>query len=299
MRQIIYGTSNPGNITSVSKLTNGMMAFVYDNTVINTSNVKDAPKAFSLLVKRSADNGGDIVIPIHKNNFSYVKSETFAATTFEGEITVNAAGKGLYTIIIAKKGVGFNERNKWSFSYYNDADTLDTTKMSNAIIKEMTSSNCGVTAKFASGKFTITAIEKGVDYAIIGADLLTNAAVNITTPGSAGLGTSKQIAELFSKAAADNGILYTYEDGMHDLYPNYPGDPSTTKTTTDELYTVYTLRFAEPRAVKTRDEVVNQIVQIVVKDAQLNGYIGDVLNTLVSNGGSEASAVSVDDDEEL
>ena len=65
-------------------------------------------------------------------------------------------------------------------------------------------------------------------------------------------------------AAADAGFEYTYMDDVHYLYPNYPLNPNTGTNTTGAGYTVYTLRFAVPRDVKTRDELVHQIVQIAI-----------------------------------
>ena len=44
----------------------------------------------------------------------------------------------------------------------------------------------------------------------------------------------------------------------------YPLNPNAGTNTTDTGYTVYTLRFAVPRDVKTRDELVHQIVQIAI-----------------------------------
>ena len=64
------------------------------------------------------------------------------------------------------------------------------------------------------------------------------------------------------KAAADAGFEYTYRDAYYYLYPDYPLNPLKSADAKDTGFTIFTLRFAEPRDVKTRDEVVNQIIQV-------------------------------------
>ena len=46
------------------------------------------------------------------------------------------------------------------------------------------------------------------------------------------------------------------------MRPHYPLNPLEVSDTADKGFTIFTLSFAEPRDVKTRDEVVNQIVQV-------------------------------------
>ena len=64
-----------------------------------------------------------------------------------------------------------------------------------------------------------------------------------------------------NKAAADAGFEYTYDE-FAGLYPAYPLNPLAQSDKADTGFTVYTIRFAEPRDMKTRDEVVHQIIQI-------------------------------------
>ena len=63
-------------------------------------------------------------------------------------------------------------------------------------------------------------------------------------------------------AAADAGFNDTYQSDVSLLYPNFPLNPLKQADAADTGFTIFTLRFAEPRDVKTRDEVVNQIVQV-------------------------------------
>lgn len=46
------------------------------------------------------------------------------------------------------------------------------------------------------------------------------------------------------------------------MRPHYPLNPLEVSDAADKGFTIFTLSFAEPRDVKTRDEVVNQIVQV-------------------------------------
>ena len=66
------------------------------------------------------------------------------------------------------------------------------------------------------------------------------------------------------KAAADAGIEYTYKEASEYLYPDFPLNPLAQDDATDAGFTVYTIRFAEPREMKTVDQSINQIVQIAV-----------------------------------
>ena len=67
-----------------------------------------------------------------------------------------------------------------------------------------------------------------------------------------------------TKAAADAGIEYTYQDPATLIYPDYPLNPLTQPDSADVGYTVFTLKFAEPREMKTVDQTINQIVQIAL-----------------------------------
>ena len=87
-------------------------------------------------------------------------------------------------------------------------------------------------------------------------------AVTVATHGLPAYGDAAYITDLANKAAADAGIEYTYRDTYTELYPAYPINPLKQPDSADAGYTIFTLRFAVPREMKTRDEVVHQIVQI-------------------------------------
>lgn len=268
MRQFVLGknVAYPTQ-TDLSTVADGAVGFYYnsDSQLKVTATGDEITKQGMLVVGRPYANGGPIVIPIYKNNFSYVKGEYEAATTFKAEVTVTAPTViGDYSLIVALKGVKFNERNKWTAMVYvkdlsTSADDL-ASKLADAI--NANSEGSGVTASAAAAKITITASQSGVDYEILGADELFGIEVTVSASGIPAYGDAKYIQDLADKAAADAGFEYTYRDAYYYLYPNYPLNPLAQADAADTGFTIFTLKFAEPREVKTRDEVVNQIVQV-------------------------------------
>ena len=268
MRQFVLGKSVAyPTQTDLSTVADGAVGFYYnsDSQLKVTATGNEITKQGMLVVGRPYTSGGPIVIPIYKNNFSYVKGEYEAAITFKAEVTVTAPTViGDYSLIVALKGVKFNERNKWTAMVYvkdlsTSADDL-ASKLADAI--NANSEGSGVTASASAAKITITASQSGVDYEILGADELFGIEVTVSTSGTPAYGDAKYIQDLADKAAADAGFEYTYRDAYYYLYPNYPLNPLAQADAADTGFTIFTLKFAEPREVKTRDEVVNQIVQV-------------------------------------
>lgn len=266
MRQfILAGAGAYATGADLNAVAAGAVGVFYNKDGVLTASTKgtEFAKEAMLVLGRSVDNGGPIVLPIFKNNFSYVKGEYSAATKFVAETTIAAPTQvGDYSLIVALKGVKFNERNKWTaMVHIKDTNTTAADlakKLAEAINNNVGS---GVTAIAETTKITITADAAGVDYAVIGADLLFGQTVTVTTQGSPAYGDSKYVSDLADKAAADAGFEYTYRDAYY-LYPNYPLNPLKANDTADVGFTIFTLRFAEPRDVRTRDEVVNQIIQV-------------------------------------
>ena len=71
-----------------------------------------------------------------------------------------------------------------------------------------------------------------------------------------------KVIDLANKAAADAGFEYTYQEAGELVRPHYPLNPLEVSDAADKGFTIFTLSFAEPRDVKTWDEVINQIVQV-------------------------------------
>ena len=268
MRQFLLGANVAyASGTDLSQVADGAIGFFYNKdgvpTVTNTG--KEIIGEAMIVLGRPSDKGGPIVLPFYKNNFSYVKGVYEAASTFKAEVTIPAPVKiGDYSIIVALKGVKFNERNKWTAMVHVKDVTTTANDLATKLAAQINnnSEGSGVTAVASAAKITITANKAGVDYEILGADELFGITVTTSVKGMPAYGDAKYIQDLAEKAAADAGFEYTYRDAYYYLYPNYPLNPLAQPNATDNGYTIFTLRFAEPRDVKTRDEVVNQIIQV-------------------------------------
>ena len=268
MRQfILAGNVAYASGNNISQVADGAVGVFYNKDGVPTASTtgKEFTKEAMLVLGRSADKGGPIVIPIYNNKFSYVKSTYEASTTFSANVTVSApVNTGDYSLIVVLKGVKFNERNKWTAMVHVSDTSLTAEVLAEKLAAQINnnSDGSGVTASASSGVVTITANKAGVDYEVLGADELFGVEVTVSANGIPARGDAKYIQDLAEKAAADSGFEYTYRDAYYYLYPEYPLNPLKSADATDEGFTIFTLQFAEPRDVKTRDEVVNQIVQV-------------------------------------
>lgn len=214
---------------------------------------------------RPDNEGGPIVLPFYNNDFSYSKGVYQAATKFSANLTIPAPTTiGSYSIIIAKKGVQFNERNKWTATVYVRDMNTTAAQLAEKLVEQINnnSAGSGVKATLDTATITIEAVKAGVDYNVLTADDLMGTAVTITANGLSAYGDAEYVKDLAMKAAADAGFEYTYRDAAVDLYPNFPLNPLAQANAEDSGFVIFTLRFAEPRKVKTRDEVVHQIIQV-------------------------------------
>lgn len=265
MRQFLLGKSvaYPTALTSLAVGQIAFVALVSGVETLDSDGTKIKDKGYIYLGKSDA-KGGKLVVPIYKNNFSYSKMVYAASTQYTGNFTIaNVVAGSDYTVVIVKKGVGFNERNKWTATVRAKAtDTVNT--IASALASQITANvGAGVTAAASTGKVTVTAKEKGVDYELTLGDDLFGTAVT-QTHATAAVADAKYITDLAIKAAADAGIEYTYQDAGELIYPDFPLNPLAQDDAADAGFTVYTIRFAEPREMKTVDQSINQIVQIAV-----------------------------------
>lgn len=265
MRQFLLGKSvdYPTALTSLAVGQIAFVALVSGVETLDSNGTKIKNKGYIYLGKSDA-KGGKLVVPIYKNNFSYSKMVYAASTQYTGNFTIADVVAGSdYTVVVVKKGVGFNERNKWTATVRaKAADTVDT--IAAALASQITANvGAGVTAAASAGKVTVTAKEKGVDYELTLGDDLFGTAVT-QTHATAAVADAKYITDLAIKAAADAGIEYTYQDAGELIYPDFPLNPLAQDDSADTGFTVYTIRFAEPREMKTVDQSINQIVQIAV-----------------------------------
>lgn len=259
---------NPGELTIFNAGMNASVDPLANESVIY-------PKGeYNIILKRDAENGGSIVVPIHTNNLSYTKGAYAAASRFVGKITVDApTNVGDYSVIVALKGAKFNERNKWTATVHIDNFDISAVDLATKLADQINnnSENSGVTATIQESKIVITASKTGVDYNIIGADELFGAEVEITSNGLPAYGDAKYIQDLAEKASADAGFEYTYKDANQYMYPGANLGTITNIDPEGVGFTIFTLRFAEPRNVKTHDELVNQIVQVAFKNSSDSG----------------------------
>lgn len=268
MRQLILA----GNVAyptaaTLDAVPAGACGFYYNNAgqLAADSDGSHITREGMLVLGRAADDGGPVVLPIFKNNFSYVKGTYQAATTFKATVVIEAPTKiGEYSLIIVKKGMQFNYRNKWTATVLVSDVTMTAAELAQALANQINNNTVGhgCIASVSTATITITAQEKGKDYDVIGADWLMGQTVTINATGIPAYGDAAYVTDLANKAAADAGFEYTFYTWTRNLYPNYPLNPLRAADAEDKGYTIFTLRFAEPRDVKTRDEVVNQIIQV-------------------------------------
>lgn len=265
MRTFLLGSkSDLGD--DLTALTVGQLAFsalVNGQHTVDSDGTKIKDKGYIFLGKEDA-KGGDVIVPIYKNNFSFTKMVYQAAGAYTGDFTIPAPTVGDdLTVVVVKKGVQFNERNKWTATM-RVKDGQDASACAKELAEQLNNNPAsGVKAVAEAAKITITAVNKGEDYKIALGDDLFGVAV-VETPAVTPLADANYIKDLAMKAAADAGIEYTYQDPANLIYPGYPLNPLAQPDSVDAGYTVFTLKFAEPREMKTVDQSINQIVQIAL-----------------------------------
>lgn len=286
MRQFLLGknVAYPTTALSNNDVVDGAIGFYFrksDETIFPTATGAEITKDCMLIVNRPVNKGGHVVIPIHKNKFSYVKGIYQAGEVFKQVFTIPAPTTvGEYSIIVALKGVGFNQRNKWTASVYIKDVNKTANELAEALAKAINNNTVSskvvasvsdatstidgqVVATVSGATLTIDGQVVGMDYEVIPADLLTGLVATSTQKGKAAYGDAQYVIDLANKAAADAGFEYTYQEAGELMRPHYPLNPLEVSEAADKGFTIFTLSFAEPRDVKTRDEVVNQIVQVV------------------------------------
>lgn len=214
---------------------------------------------FSIVVGRASGKMPLMFPEVNFKTLQVTKATYQAGATFTAKITVPTPEKGThYTVVITKKGTVFNERNNWTFT------TIATTTTAADVAKQLTAQingnkyQLGVKAEYTGGAITITALEAGKDYEVLGADGLMGVAPTDVTNGKKAELDKADIQDLASRCAAGKGFNDTYRDG-DSIYPGYP------EVVDEDQYVLYTLRFAVPRvASKQRDEIVYQIVHLAV-----------------------------------
>lgn len=290
MRQVILVPGSVAFATSGAITTSNKFGFAKQSAdgPVFTNTAADVRKECSIAVNA----GGKItdLIPFIGKAFSYSKStvETLATDTkADADFSDVEFTQGYdYTIIFVKKGVQFNERNKWTFTYRAD-ETTTAAKFAQAVadfLAAQTGLELGATVDGEVVTFATTSADKTLGFKIIFTDALIGVTDGAETPvtikdielqptlvSSSKLQVAdvkKYLKDLYMKACADRGYEYTYDD---DINFGLKGDGVDMSAYTNGA-TIYTLFFAEPRAVKTVDEAIKQIVQIVLPKEVSSAY---------------------------
>ena len=245
--------------TDLTTVPEGTVAMFDLATGALLTNAAKATDDFSIVVGRATGKMPLMFPEVNLKTLEVTKATYAAATTFTAKITGPTPTVGEhYTVIVIKKGTVFNERSNWSFT----AMAKDTTAAN--VAKQLTDQinankyQLGVKATYTGGAITITAVEAGKDYEVLGADALLGVAPTEVTNGKKAVCDKAYIQDLASRCAAGKGFNYAADDGK-DIYPGYP------EVVDESQYVLYTLRFAVPRvAAKQRDEVVYQLVHLAV-----------------------------------
>ena len=257
-KNVDYASSAKGfDLTTVPE--GAIAIFTPSNGNVVSTNITEVTENVAIACGRG-DNKMPIYIPeVDVKTLTVTRSEYQAGKKFTATITVPTTEKGMeYTVIIAKVGTVFNERNKWSFDALAKSDVA--ADVAKEIEKKINANkeNLGVTAEATGGNIVITATEAGPDYEVIGAEGLMGIAPTSVTHGAKAILDKAFVQDLASRCAAGKGFNDTYADG-DSIYPGYP------EVVDADQYVMWTLRFAVPRlAAKQRDEVVYQCVHIVV-----------------------------------
>lgn len=245
---------------------------------------------FSIVVGRATGKMPLMFPEVDVKSLQVTKASYEAAKKFTAKITVPTPEKGAhYTVVVVKKGTVFNERSNWTFTTM--ATTTTAADVAKQIVNQINGNkyNLGVEASNTGGAITITALEDGKDFEVLGADSLSSVATTEVTHGKKAELDKADIQDLASRCAAGRGFTYTGEDGK-EIYPGYP------EVVSEDQYTLYTLRFAVPRAsAKQRDEVVYQTVHIAVP---VEAEAITTLDTIFGLSAVDAAVSDTDTDKE-
>lgn len=255
-KKTAYATST-AKATDLTTVPEGTIALfsLKDGTLLTAAPTSN----FSIVVGRVTGKMPLMFPEVDVKSLQVTKASYEAAKKFTAKITIPTPEKGShYTVVVVKRGTVFNERSNWTFT------TMATTTTAADVAKQIVSQingnkyNLGVEASNTGGAITITALEAGKDFEVLGADSLSDVSPTEVTHGKKAELDKADVQDLASRCAAGKGFNYTGEDGK-EIYPGYP------EVVSEDQYTLYTLRFAVPRvSAKQRDEVVYQTVHIAV-----------------------------------
>lgn len=221
------------------------------------------------------------IAEISTRRFSYTKTSYADGTKFHASITVPTPVEGKdYTLMMAKKGVVFNERNKWSATIKaKQGDTAATIATYLANELKALGKNEAFTASLSTATITVTGTDYQ-DWELLAADDLFGTTVTTSTQGLPPVCDDAYIKDLYRQCIGDEGIYGTDPSGMK-LYKERTIASSTN-------WTLYTLQFYNPKPFKTTTgEDVRQIVHIAIPGTAttLDAILASIINPAAAAGG--------------
>lgn len=274
MKQLLIVNShkalNATNATplAMDKLEEGAIMFfeLGENTPLSAAPTKD----FGIALGRGAGTPPFIIPEVDLKTLEVTMSEPEQGHAFEASITIPDPPENLitgmyYTILLIKKGVGFNQRYQWSASTFVPVGVTKTaaqiaTELGNQLKEKAKYANIPMDITVADEEIHLAATDDS-DWTLMGADSLSGVSVTVGSPVSGwkkAIGDKAYVMELARKCAGGKGFLNTGSDSL-DLYPSYP------ETVEDTTYNIFNLKFATGRkGQKTTDERVWQYVHIAV-----------------------------------
>lgn len=200
------------------------------------------PKSNFAIVLGGGPRINALIIPeVNIANFTQLITDPVAGNVCTMEFTVPAVVAGnTYTAIIAKKGVTFNERNKYIADVYLAHNSTKTsadvaTLIGNQFTAMVNAGSLNVEVTVAGSKVTIKGITTDEDFSLILADSLSGTSITYT-PAKKTIGDKAYVTKLAQDCVGDRGMEYLYGEGKE----NYPGYPIPVE---DDNYTIITLRY--------------------------------------------------------
>lgn len=256
------GAAKPTNLAGMTKGAFGCYELAKPDTWLAVK-----PTSNFALVLGGGPTVNALVIPeVNIANLTQVITDPSAGNVASMEFTVPAITTGkTYTAIIVKKGVTFNERNKFIADVYIPTGSTKTSAdVATLIGAQFTAmANAGslnVTVVVAGSKVTITGVNKNEDFGLVLADELSNVAVT-STAAKISIGDKAYVTKLAQDCIGDRGMEYLYGEGKE----NYPGYPIPVE---DDNYTIITLHYTNyRRSGLCSGDATNMVVYIAVPSA--------------------------------
>lgn len=235
------GAAKPTDLAGMTKGALGVYEIATPDTWLAVK-----PKSNFAIVIGGGPRVNALIIPeVNIANFTQLITDPAAGNVCSMEFTVPAVAAGkTYTAILTKKGVTFNEHNKYIADVYLPSNSSKTSAdVAASIGAQFTAkANAGsinVNVVVAGSKVTITGISTNENFGLVLADDLSGVAVTYTAAKKT-IGDKAYVTKLAQDCIGDRGMEYLYGEGKE----NYPGYPIPVE---DDNYTIITLRYKNYR----------------------------------------------------